>query len=270
MSDTRIRNKNNNKNENTLLQLYQTNPQMGWIYMILYWCVAIIVSTMQTKTMPKNGMDQHEKQQPFLWLLNSQINNGSNNIWLLAKELTVWHYTAFLVTLVSKAWMHPRYHNDNRVCNSYYIPAIVFAIGNGICETFLFFAFYDFGRYFISDYFNLLSSSGKNYIPIAIGTICFFVYCALVHALFWLILVFPFHVRHTAPPFLTYGLPALTCMSLSWVCIYEYTNDFAFICFLHFLVDLVHGVHIVMPSPFDTTTTTKNSNSTKIAKHIVE
>lgn len=104
------------------------------------------------------------------------------------------------------------------------------AVSNGILETFCFLGVYDFGRHGLRE---------KFYKPCAIliGRSLYYVYSALIHALFWLPLVFPQHTKSSAPPFHTHGLPLLTVTSIAWFTIYEVYDDVAFVCFLHMIID---------------------------------
>ena len=152
-------------------------------------------------------------------------------------SFTPWHLYAFILTVVCQLHLNTRYSAYGRARN--YNGIVTYAVGNGVAETLLFLACYDWGRYA-----SFLSEKQR----ILFGFAVFYFYSALIHALFWEPIVFPKHIRQYAPPFHTHDLPVLTILSISWLLLYEVYGDILAVCMLHSVQDFLVAYGMAFPS----------------------
>lgn len=117
------------------------------------------------------------------------------------------------------------------------LAAVVFSVMNGLCETILFLASYDFGKYLCRQ-------------SCIAGFTCFFLYSGLIHGKFWEPHVFPRHIAVSAPPFYLVGLPELCAISATWIALYTATSDVKFVCILHVIHNFLFALKIHLQSPF--------------------
>ena len=107
---------------------------------------------------------------------------------------------------------------------------IVFTIGNGIAETFLFYAFFVVGE-------KLAGLATQNsWILFTAGIISFMVYSGFIHGLFWIDLL-PEHVNQTSP-LKPLFMPTQILIAGSWALSFFWYRDLPSVFVLHGLVDL--------------------------------
>jgi chlorophyllide a hydrolase len=107
---------------------------------------------------------------------------------------------------------------------------ILFTFGNGIAETFMFYAFFSMGE-------KLAGFVTKNaWLLFAAGLLCFMVYSGFIHALFWLDML-PEHVNQ-ASPFKPLFMPTQLLIAGSWALSFFWYRDLPTVFLLHSLVDL--------------------------------
>ena len=212
----------------------QKNMTHGWIWMSSYWLCCILVGY-QREYLTFDAMFRIPEQ-----VSSSSVSSSSDN-----NNLVFWIIIATITTILAQDVMGSRNDTFDRKRN---LPAIlVFGIMNGILETLLFFASYDYGRD-MGGWMGLSTASSA-----IVGFFTFFIYSFLIHALFWLPIAFPPHGRINAPPFHIHGLPALTALGVAWIGLYELTGGTLIIipCLLHVYVDIGCGLTMNLPGPFD-------------------
>ncbi|MEC9486656.1 MAG: hypothetical protein UMU76_04025 [Prosthecochloris sp.] len=107
---------------------------------------------------------------------------------------------------------------------------IVFAVGNGIAETFMFYAMFVLGE-------KLMGLLTKNPWALFIaGFVFFMIYSGFIHALFWLDLL-PEHVNQ-ASPYKPFFMPTQILIAGSWALSFFWYRDLPSVFVLHGLVDL--------------------------------
>lgn len=134
-----------------------------------------------------------------------------------------------LVIVAINAWVYSHSTTDGgRPLN---IPTlIVFSIGNGIAETFFFYAFFRLGIF-------LAGKVTQNpWLLFAAGFVCFMIYSGFIHALFWLPML-PEHVVQTSP-YKPFFMPVQLLIAGSWALNFFWYRDIRTVVFLHALVDL--------------------------------
>ena len=196
-------------------QVGQMNTNHGWNYMASYWTIGAIVSVALGYT-------------PSSW----------NPI---ASPFTRLHAVSMAITLgVTKLFTDNMTNFGRPKSWRSILASFVKAAFNGTFETILMLVAYDFGAVWLN---RIISISGTGTTAAAAGTkgaatlgfLTFFCYSGLIHAFFWLPKALPPHIRPGGKPFHVRGLPLLSLLSVSWLAMYVFTKDIAFVCVLHFL-----------------------------------
>jgi len=107
---------------------------------------------------------------------------------------------------------------------------IVFSIGNGIAETFMFYAVFRLGTALAGRF------TQNPWALFITGFLFFIIYSGLIHGLFW-INILPEHVVQTSiyKPFF---MPVQMLIAGSWALSFFWYRDIRSVIFLHALVDL--------------------------------
>ncbi len=136
---------------------------------------------------------------------------------------------ASLIVVAINAWVYSHSTTDGgRALDP--LTVLVFSIGNGIAETFMFYAVFRLGT-------SLAGRFTQNSWTLFItGFIFFMVYSGLIHGLFW-INILPQHVVQTSlyKPFF---MPVQMLIASSWALSFFWYRDIRSVIFLHALVDL--------------------------------
>lgn len=136
---------------------------------------------------------------------------------------------ASLLIIAINAWVYSHSTTDGgRPLDP--LTVVVFSIGNGIAETFMFYAVFRLGTM-------LTGKVTQN--PWALfftGFIFFMVYSGLIHGLFW-INILPEHVVQTSP-YKPFFMPVQLMIASSWALAFFWYRDIRTVIFLHALVDL--------------------------------
>ncbi|UZJ38720.1 hypothetical protein [Prosthecochloris sp. SCSIO W1103] len=107
---------------------------------------------------------------------------------------------------------------------------LLFTFGNGIAETFMFYAAFVIGE-------KLVGFASKNSMALFIGGFVFFmVYSGLIHGLFWIELL-PEHVNQESP-LKPLFMPTQILIAGSWALSFFWYRDLPSVFVLHGLVDL--------------------------------
>ncbi|PWW83397.1 hypothetical protein CR164_00695 [Prosthecochloris marina] len=107
---------------------------------------------------------------------------------------------------------------------------LLFTVGNGIAETFMFYAAFVIGE-------KLVGFASKNSMALFIGGFVFFmVYSGLIHGLFWIELL-PEHVNQESP-LKPLFMPTQILIAGSWALSFFWYRDLPSVFVLHGLVDL--------------------------------
>ena len=187
---------------------YQPNPLRGWAWILAYWSICVAVGI---------------RQGYFKELRMQYKAHSIATPWYLA-------ITAAVLTIQAQICFSARCTNHGREQNLFAIA--MFGFVNGVLETIAFVSVYDRSSH-------LAASSKSDPIQVMIiGFSSLLIFLGLIHALFWMPLVFPRHVREDAPPFHTHALPVLMVLTLAMMGPYIYFGDLLLPCFLHVYVDL--------------------------------
>ncbi|NTU52911.1 MAG: hypothetical protein HGA97_04250 [Chlorobiaceae bacterium] len=110
------------------------------------------------------------------------------------------------------------------------LSALIFSIGNGIAETFMFYAMFRLGQIIVGKF------TDKAWGGFALGFLFFMIYSGIIHGLFWLPIL-PEHVVQTSP-FKPFFMPIQLMIALSWALSFFWYRDIRTVFVLHSLVDL--------------------------------
>ena len=108
--------------------------------------------------------------------------------------------------------------------------ALIFSIGNGIAETFMFYAVFRLGQMLVSKF------TDNPWAGFIVGFFFFMAYSGLIHGLFWLAIL-PEHVVQTSP-FKPFFFPIQLMIALSWALSFFWYRDIRTVFILHAIVDL--------------------------------
>ena len=136
---------------------------------------------------------------------------------------------ASFVIIAINAWVYSHSTTDGgRALDP--MTVLVFSIGNGIAETFMFYAVFHIGT-------TLAGRITQNpWALFVTGFLFFVIYSGLIHGLFW-INILPEHVVQTSlyKPFF---MPVQMLIACSWALNFFWYRDIRSVIFLHALVDL--------------------------------
>ena len=107
---------------------------------------------------------------------------------------------------------------------------LIFSVGNGIAETFMFYAMFRMGLALAGRF------TANQWAQFITGFIFFMVYSGIIHGLFWL-RILPDHVVQTSP-FKPFFMPVQLLIATSWALSFFWYRDLRTVIFLHALVDL--------------------------------
>ncbi len=121
-----------------------------------------------------------------------------------------------------------------------YLSMLVFGLGNGICETFIFIACFKLGESWMAKY-----TDKKPFLFLG-GLLIFMAFSGFIHGTFWI---------NELPPHLTsdpekmfykaFFMPLQLALAISWALIYFLYRDIWTVAFLHILVDVsvIYSIH---------------------------
>ena len=221
-------------------QVGQMNTNHGWNYMASYWTIGAIVSVALGYT-------------PSSW----------NPI---ASPFTRLHAVSMAITLgVTKLFTDNMTNFGRPKSWRSILASFIKAASNGTFETIMMLVAYDFGAVWLN---RIISISAAGTTAAAgtlttkaatLGFLTFFCYSGLIHAFFWLPKALPPHIRPGGKPFHVRGLPLLSLLSVSWLAMYVFTKDIAFVCVLHFLFNFYGAMVMGLQLPSFETKGSKSS-----------
>lgn len=136
---------------------------------------------------------------------------------------------ASLMIIALNAWVYSHSTTDGgRALDP--LTVLVFSIGNGVAETFMFYAMFRLGSLAAS------KVTGNAWVQFAAGFFLFMIYSGLIHGLFW-INILPEHVVQTSP-YKPFFMPVQLLIAGSWALNFCWYRDIRTVIFLHALVDL--------------------------------
>ncbi len=162
------------------------------------------------------------------WLTGWHVGRTFSNPWLVAYlvvTLTIGQVIYFIVA-----------RHDNRPIRR--VPTAIFAVGNGVFETFAFALVYRLGETIGAALGLLVVPAASSMTSLIVGLIFFTIYGGAIHALFWL-RILPPHLNDTplAKTIRRYRLFSEIALVLGWcLCLWLY-QDIWTVIFFHMVVD---------------------------------
>ena len=136
---------------------------------------------------------------------------------------------ASLVIIAVNAWVYSHSTTDGGRALDL-LTVLVFSIGNGLAETFMFYAVFRLGT-------ALAGRFTQNQLTLfMVGFVFFMIYSGLIHGFFWLNIL-PEHVVQTSP-YKPFFMPVQLLIASSWALSFFWYRDIRSVIFLHALVDL--------------------------------
>ncbi len=134
-----------------------------------------------------------------------------------------------LIVVAINAWVYTHSTTDGgRALDP--LTVLVFTIGNGIAETFMFYAVFRLGNALAGRF------TQNSWALFITGFLFFIIYSGLIHGLFW-INILPEHVVQTSP-YKPFFMPIQLLIAGSWALNFFWYRDIRSVIFLHALVDL--------------------------------
>lgn len=208
---------------------WQTNQRLGWIFAFYYWIIGAYVGTK-------------------LDYISVRLRRDSSD-----RVHAVYHIVAVcMVTFATGKILHSRYDTLGRHREP--VAIVVFAVLNGIFETFHFLSWYDLGRHALPRYLPLNGVFEHPHFPKMIGFGTFCIMAMYADLLFVGPLIMPPHIRRyespeTKDPFVTRGLIPSIFLSMGWMSLYE-SGDISSLIGLHIMMCIWSGYTMAYPSPF--------------------
>lgn len=134
-----------------------------------------------------------------------------------------------VVILVLNAYIYSNSTSDGgRTLDPW--SALIFSVGNGIAETFMFYAMMRLGQSLVGKF------TQNQWAGFIVGFLFFMIYSGLIHGLFWLNIL-PEHIVQTSP-FKPFFFPIQLMIALSWALAFFWYRDLRTVFLLHAIVDL--------------------------------
>ena len=134
-----------------------------------------------------------------------------------------------LVVVAINAWVYSHSTtNGGRALDP--LTVLIFTIGNGIAETFMFYAVFRLGNALAGRF------TQNSWALFITGFLFFIIYSGLIHGLFW-INILPEHVVQTSP-YKPFFMPIQLLIAGSWALNFFWYRDIRTVIVLHALVDL--------------------------------
>ncbi|MDT9547398.1 MAG: hypothetical protein HQ516_03050 [Chlorobium sp.] len=136
--------------------------------------------------------------------------------------------TASLLIVALNAWVYSNStFSSGRPLDLWTL--LVFSVGNGIAETFMFYAVFRLGTLLAG------KATGNPWLLFSAGFLLFIIYSGLIHGLFW-INILPEHVDQ-ASPFKPFFMPVQLLIAGSWALSFFWYRDIRSVILLHAMID---------------------------------
>lgn len=208
----------------TISQTRESNPETRPVehYILLYWIISLVLSLV------------------FLsdWLTSWNVPDTFSRPWLVGWLVLTWGISQAAYITVAR-------HDNRPLCWS---AALLFAIGNGVCETLSFGLVYRLGE--VAG-MALAYSMLPDYVDISgfvMGLIFFTIYGGLIHGLFWIKLLPPHFDSSPHALAIRQIRPGIEVLLVSgWSLCFWLTRDIWTVVFFHALVDLILMLRVRPP-----------------------
>lgn len=140
-----------------------------------------------------------------------------------------------LIVVAINAWVYNHSTTDGgRALDP--MTVLVFTIGNGIAETFMFYAMFRIGNALAGRF------TQNSWALFITGFLFFILYSGLIHGLFW-INILPQHVVQTSlyKPFF---MPVQMLIACSWALTFFWYRDIRTVILLHSMIDLTMALNV--------------------------
>lgn len=163
------------------------------------------------------------------WLVQWNVGATLSRPWLFAYLVVTCTIGQIIYFLVAR--------HDARPVR--WLPTAIFAVGNGVFETFAFALVYRLGETIGIKLGDLFLPSASSSIGLGLGVILFTIYGGSIHGLFWL-RILPPHLNDSPLALMIrrYRLIAEIALVFGWCLCFWLTQDIWTVVFFHMIVDL--------------------------------
>lgn len=181
-------------------------------FILAYWVIAAVVGMWFLRD----------------WIVSWNVPATLAKPWLVALLVATWILSQGLYVLVA--------HHDGRPIR--WGPALLFAFGNGIFETFAFALVYRSGETFGTYLVGMFAPSFSNIAGFVLGVLLFVTYGGLIHGLFWF-KVLPPHLKDSPRMRAIRKRRPLAelVLVIAWSMCFWLTRDIWTVVFFHILID---------------------------------
>lgn len=172
------------------------------------------------------------------WIVAWNVQETLAHPWLIALLVAAWIFSQVLYVLVAR-------HNGRPI---HWGPAVLFALGNGVCEILAFALVYRAGELLGRLLVGAVLPSGASIAGFVLGVVLFSIYGGFIHALFWIKLLPP-HLDDSPRSRAIRRIRPLAELSLviSWSLCFWLTQDIWTVIFFHTIIDFALMLRVRPP-----------------------
>lgn len=172
------------------------------------------------------------------WIVSWNVGATLARPWLIVLLVGAWIFSQILYILVAR-------HNGRPIL---WMPTILFALGNGVCEILAFAVVYRAGEGLGRSLVDMVLPAGASFAGFVLGVIFFAIYGGFIHAFFWIKLLPP-HLDDSPRSRAIRRLRPLAELSLvlSWSLCFWLTRDIWTVIFFHIIIDFVLMLRVRPP-----------------------
>jgi hypothetical protein len=172
------------------------------------------------------------------WITSWNVGATLARPWLAAYLVITW-------TISQSVYMVVARHGERPI---HWGPTVIFALFNGICETFAFALVYRAGQLLGSTLAGLVFPSIASIAGFGVGILFFIIYGGLIHGLFWIKLLPPHFDESPLSRALRNIRPLIEVLLVSgWSLCFWLTQDIWSVVFFHILVDFILMLRVRPP-----------------------
>lgn len=172
------------------------------------------------------------------WITSWNVGATLARPWLAVYLVLTW-------TISQSVYMVVARHGERSI---HWGPTVIFALCNGICETFAFALVYRAGQLLGSTLAGLVFPSSASIAGFGVGILFFIIYGGLIHGLFWIKLLPPHFDESPLSRALRNIRPLIEVLLVSgWSLCFWLTQDIWSVVFFHILVDFILMLRVRPP-----------------------
>jgi hypothetical protein len=198
-------------------------------------------------------VEQYPQQVVLLyWLIAAVLGGIFLRDWIMAWNVPATLQRGWLVVFLVVSWLvgqviYVLVTDDGG--RAFHLPAtVIFALGNGVFETFAFALVYRLGEVIGQKSVGRFAPRAGSIAGFVLGLLLLVAYNGAIHALFWMYIL-PEHFAQSAmaDALRVFHIPALAVMLVGWTLCWWLEQDLWTVVLFHVLVDVVLMVQVHPP-----------------------